>query len=807
MSAINNQNVDTLLSRINNINFGSTYESQSVKNELETLFSDTNTMNAGDVGAEKIAARIAELEEKISSLEEKAQKVMDRIEEKNNEVKSKQNVLAYTTAEITSAMAKFQKDTEKAARYAAEDAIHSFRISNDSSSFQECFDQAFRKRLGGLQANQAELQILWELYQSNRGAVISISSDIETAINQVEGYETQLKNINATIQLLTTTKNAMVGSTVENAYTNYDMDSTIPVFSGAKEKVANEIIASAGLSMGNIGHVEDATEDKDEVVINAGDIENEHRENVNIEELKAGYRAKNAGTGYNSVWYATLSKNPQLQNLSERINEDNMLETLQEQGMSADEILSFVAENWQVGIQRTEAPDGSVNYLIPNNSGGEEAVFSKLNALAMSTNESNNNEVDTECLRSMQTNALDALDKMYNAGFTFKEAMYTLSIAYPNSGIQYDLSQQSQERNYQVPNDTQDTGTIYQDISNKIQEFWFVTAEKTVDTRAKAITTTRAHCDPITFQEGNTTFAFITDRNNDGKFNYTNGTKNELLGSKDGISELLAYDYNEDGIIDNNDIDENGNSALDNLLLMSNYQDESVNTPQEIENYKANNIFENQVDFNITYTNAKEAGITRIDLRDIKESGLINGEDNVEENYVNVNGSNLINQFTITKDGAQITADETLNTEENLNIFYGQAANHAGNAGTISSSVSEQDFENVFKSKNIESETITSILNTLRELKNSPETDFKYGDITLTEDDIHSITGLAYLTSVMENARKAAEDKIDDKKEAKNAAEEAVDDYFENRIYKDNNIEIESEEESEEEKDKDSEDK
>ena len=110
------------------------------------------------------------------------------------------------------------------------------------------------------------------------------------------------------------------------------------------------------------------------------------------------------------------------------------------------------------------------------------------------------------------------------------------------------------------------------------------------------------------------------------------------MGSADGISELLAYDYNNDGIINNQDVDENGNTALDNLILMSNNQIESVDSAQDVDNYKFGPDYTNTGDFDIMYKSEAKVGITEIDLTEIKNLGNIKGQDNVNENYTDTNG-------------------------------------------------------------------------------------------------------------------------------------------------------------------------
>lgn len=58
------------------------------------------------------------------------------------------------------------------------------------------------------------------------------------------------------------------------------------------------------------------------------------------------------------------------------------------------------------------------------------------------------------------------------------------------------------------------------------------------------------------------------------------------MGSERGAEELLAYDYNGDGVINDSDVDADGNKALDNLMLMANNQDESVGSKADVDAYK-----------------------------------------------------------------------------------------------------------------------------------------------------------------------------------------------------------------------------
>ena len=690
MSAINNS-VSKLCENIaqNSVNGGVTYS----KDELQTLFEDTGYFNAGEKGKEQIQKQIDALQAKIDELTEEAEKINKEIEEKNYEVNGKNEDLVEIISQISDETMEYQQGVKDAARLAARDAVASYN-TDSGDSYESCYNQAFEKRIRSVAGgNMGTIKNLYAQYEGIKGQLSPVMQEIQTDLDQVKGLQNQLNSTNATINLLTITKNNM-SDTIKAAYENKDLDAKVPVYSGAKAEVADEILADAAAFVGNAGDTPNP--DNNNAV-----QERTPEQQKQIDDAMAAYAAKNEGTGYNATWYATIDKNPQLQNLSERINNEGMLQDLQNLGATPDEIMTFVMNTWNCGIKRSVQGDGTISYVIPNNSGSDEAVYSKLNALATSGVQKTAESVDSGNIEKLQQFGLSSLDKMYKAGFTFKEAMYVMTKAFPNSGIEYNLSNQTSERNYQIVQDTSATGTLYKDISAKILDYWNVGAKAATEDGDGTIETSRGHYDPITFQDGNITYSFITDRDNNGKFDYTDGNNNDLLGSKDGISELLAYDYNNDGIIDSKDVDKDGTKALDKLTLISNNQIESVGElgSEDVDgykdgsNYKGKGAYTNSVDFDVSYTSASQAGITNIDLRQIKESGNINGEDNVDEGFSDINGSNIINQFTITKDGEEITANETLNTAENLETFYGQIADKAG---TISSNISSEQFENAF---------------------------------------------------------------------------------------------------------------
>lgn len=794
MSAINNS-VAKLCESIaqNSVNGGVTYS----RDELQDLFEDTGYFNAGEKGKEQIQKQIDALQAKIDELTEEAEKLSEEIEVKNYEIDGKNDDLADVISQISDKTMQYQQKVKEAARLAARDAVASYNNGN-GDSYEGCYDEAFAKRIREVAgANIGTIKNLYGQYEDLKGQISPVMQEIQTDLDKVKGLQNQLSSTNATINLLTITKNNM-SDTIKGAYENKDLDAKAPVYSGAKAEVADEILADAVAFKGNAGDAPNP--DADNQV-----QERTPEQQKQIDDAMAEYAAKNQGTGYNATWYATISKNPQLQNLSTRINDEGMLQNLQNLGATPDEILTFVMNTWNCGIKRNVQADGTISYVIPNNEGSDEAVYSKLNALATSGTQKTADSIDAQNIEKLQEFGLSSLDKMYKAGFTFKEAMYVMTKAFPNSGIEYSLSSQTSERNYKIVQDNAQTGTLYKDIAAKILDCWNVGAGISTEDGSSNIETTRGHYDPITFQDGNITYSFITDRDNNGKFDYTDGNNNDLLGSKDGISELLAFDYNNDGIIDENDVDDDGNKALDQLTLISNNQIESVGEfgsddvdgYKDGSDYKGKGAYTNSVDFDVSYTSAAQAGITSIDLRDIKASGNINGEDNVDEGFTDINGSNIINQFTITKDGEEITANETLNTAENLEIFYGQIADNAGN---ISSNITSEQFENAFDDWSISGpeakaayDKLGALADTLEDkLAEAKENDDTDVGLPLEYEQFVELYGAdgrsgEYVHAVKDSAKRASEPYAErkDATGAADAAEEAFDQVTEEYFDKD----------------------
>ncbi|MCD8024606.1 MAG: hypothetical protein LUE64_03635 [Candidatus Gastranaerophilales bacterium] len=698
--------VSSLLSQIQSYiktdSDGNTTYSLSDVSKLETLFEDTDYYNAGETGQSAIQDQIDDLEKVIKTLQAEADELGEQIDLENLDVDKKCDELADIVSDINSETAQYQSDVKKAAQLAAKEAIKTYSESNGSTSFEECFSEALGKKMIGTSGiSMTAIANLYDDYDTVKNEISNLSNTIQGLLDDVNALQNKLNLTNSTINLLTTTKNNM-SDTIEGAYSNCDTDSKIPVYSGAKAELADKLLGTY-------------TSRYDSDVTGGTSSSTEITEAQ--QELMDKWLAQKGDADYTSGDKYNVATNPELANLRS-LYESGMIEELSASGLNADQILTFISENWDVGISKDTSTG---NWKIPKGHSADawvsEGVYTALSDLvasgttAMTADDVNQTQME-ELKKAVEQD--DIITEMYNAGYSFKEAMYLLTQLFPDAGITYNLSEQSEEKGYGIVTDSSSSGSLYSTIAAQILEYWDV-ASTTTQTTDDSTTGETISYDPITFQSGSTTYTFITDRDGDGTFDYTDGSNNELLGSANGIQELLDYDYNGDGVIDDNDItyDEDGNAltitepdgtvryrtALDDLTLMANNQ---------IENYDGTT---NSVDFDVTYTSAKLAGITSINLSSILASENTTGTgdeissstktyDNVNEgsdlnddgySYDDINGSSVINSFTISlSDGSTVTANETLNTEDNLNTFYKQIADN--NTASIYSSISESEF-------------------------------------------------------------------------------------------------------------------
>ncbi len=809
MTSINNsQDVSQLTGSIDKLT-SSNKSVESMKDELETLFCENMTMNEGEEGKAKIQKQINAIQDKIDAIQDKIDEINEKIEEVDGQIKDNADKIGDAYAKgyenYNNAIAKEREDQKNefliacknAARVAARNAITEYK-PDSGQSFEQYYREEFTKELHFNDKNTViGLAEYLQDAANMSSATNGLMDDLKGYVGQIQGLKAELQIDLASKSLLERTKNNMADSLIEDAYKNVDTDANIPIYSGKKAEVANSIIQqySGGKTEGK-----------------ASTEANVKVDTAKQEQVKNELLANKGDAKYESGDRYSAQQNPELMNLREQF-EGGMLEKLQATGMNTEEILTFISSNWNVGIAKDPQTG---NWKIPNGHSSDafckEKSFMALSNLITSQSQAKTAEgIDQDQMLKLKS-AVEkdgVLTKMYEAGFTFKEAMYTLTKAFPDAGVDYKLDTQSQGRSYEIVSDSAESGTLYKTISDTVINYWNV-GSSTATVGDKSTSGVVEKIDPFTFQDGDTTYTFLNaDKLDDGTFDYTDGKNNDLLGSQKGYEELAALDTNRDGKI-------NG-SELDSVMLMANKQKESVgeNGKADVDgykdgsNYKGRGAYTNAVDFDISYTSAKDLGISEIDLAGMQK-GSGSGEalgnttkkyDGFQEEYEDINGSSVINQFTVKMDGKNIVGKETLNTESNLETFYGQVADNKG-AGTIGSKISKNDFDDAFDDAQADGAEMLDELDNLQDklegvLSNTPKddwSDYKDEYVEISSKDFYA------MDKIIKNGAKAAQRHLTDESEAADAAAEATKETIEQMSGNDVDEIIEDKKEEEREK-------
>lgn len=262
------------------------------------------------------------------------------------------------------------------------------------------------------------------------------------------------------------------------------------------------------------------------------------------------------------------------------------------------------------------------------------------------------------------------LDTMKTMGFTYKEAVYATAFIFNQVGITY---QPGGDLNVPYGHGDQ-AKAVYNEFLNQISKNWGMNGSRydendgsagdfddgngsgntdNIDGSGNTNGTGSGNTnrtDPIGFKNGNITYEFSIDRNNDNIFN---GSE-EFLGAVDGIKELFALDTNGDGKVS---VDE-----MDGLYILKN--DHSTG------------------DFG--FMSATMAGISEIDLGSFKEM-----------NYTNVNNNIVAGTFNLTLNGRTQVGYQTLDNQHYLDTAYG-----AGYGREYTLSLTDAETQDIFSQLN-----------------------------------------------------------------------------------------------------------
>lgn len=649
-------NQTTSISSIMNQFKTDNYGMLNAKEELEGLFAEQNIC-ATDDELEKVNDKIKNLEDRIKALAKRAEQIKKDIAEREEIINETNGKLLVLINNINAGTREYKDYVDKAVLVATNAAARTTgknAATHSDKEFKKIFNTELKSQLTRLPGvKQEDIQAWYKEYEAlqNNSTFTNALSDLNKYSGELNKLQTQLRNTNGTINFLSATRNSLAGTTITKtgAYKNVDADVKPPIYSGAKQDVATDILCK------------DYSTDSFKVT--------QTKEEAKAKYLPTGENAY-SGSGDRHYW----KTNPALNYLHE-MGEDgikNMFTELHEAGMSTDDIVEWLRDSWQIGTKNSLKKEDGVwkvpyghgssghqdrsdtKYAADNDGKSHETYEWLANAISQEYSSNSANTYNAESVSKLMdaVNNDKILDTMAEKGFTFKEAMYVIKQTFGDDcGIEYILDDQANGAKYGVASDTKESGTFFKDFASKVKNIWGIEAGQATNKSSAEVEAKRT--DPMTFQQDNTTYTFLAkDALDDKRFNGSS----ELLGANKGMEEWAAFDTDGNGKIDGDE--------LKNVFLMKNVQNESSHD-------KASITDTNTVDFTANFMSAAELGITEINYTDLSDTTNVGKK--------NINGSEIQSNFKITTDGKKldenITAQQTQAPQEYLDVFYNALAN------------------------------------------------------------------------------------------------------------------------------------
>ena len=562
-----------------------------------------------------IEDQIETLEAKIKEFDKKIKEIEDKIADKQDELESIKSQISGDVAKIVSDTEDFEENSKRWIDTAISNA--QYHYENDSHS----------KRNGG---EKTLSQFIAEQMNDVNSDIVSDKSKIDNAINNLTTPQTKLNNMvngmegllndidglnsqyattKSTLDLLKLTKNNMTDAA--GSYQTSDTDPSVPIFTPAKEDLADGYLAQYTSRMANRDNQTQAvtTQSKDEV---------KEKYSKNIAEATPGadpYSANNA----------------QLKSFSEALD-NGLITDMQGAGFTKKEMLDTVKELYpSIGISHGD--DGRA--VVPYGHGTDaNAIYTKF-LEGFGAVEGGGQRDDLQVAEMDKAiNGDKIITEMKNNDFSWKETAYTLTRLWPGGGIGYNLG----EKEITLPiGDDKSKGT-YDSLEAEIKKNYpDVTIKRGVSD--DTVQGEPQRTDPVGFHIGDNSYEFAIDRNQDGVLNdFT-----EMVGANgvDGMEELWSF-ADENGIIQGEN--------LDKILIL--------NTEHTNRDYE--------------FLTASQFGIESIDLKSFTEKTQDRPDGtNGSEDFININNSLITGTFDVNLSNGQ-TAEgyQKYVTEDYMKAVY-----------------------------------------------------------------------------------------------------------------------------------------
>lgn len=599
-----------------------------------------------------IENQIKALEEKIADFDKQIEEIEKAIEGKEDEIKELKNKISDGIADIVLDTEEYQDTYKREIDKAVEIATENYRNKSDSLANQPggtTFQQYLIKQMGeatlGLAGQQNQINAAIEALGNPQSELNNLIKDMEDEIKGADMLNDQYATTKSTLDLLKLTKDNMTSAA--GSYQTADTDPSVPIFTPAKEELADGYLATYTSRLANRENNEAAVTTNTE-------------KKAEVKDKYAAMVEKPTGND------PLKSTNAQLMSFDKAVK-NGMLEDMQAAGYTKKEMLDTIAELFS-SIQVYHGDDGH-----PSIPWGHDTVGAQIYENFENKFEKIEGAVQRDDLQVAEMDKAIKNDKivteMKNNNFSWKECAYTLTRLWPGGGIDFTLG----EKEITLPiGDDKSKGT-YDALESEIKKNYpdvkvnRGTSDETVDDEAK-------RTDPIGFNIGDKSYEFAIDRNQDGKLNdFT-----EMVGANGtcGQEELKLFDKDGDGHISGDE--------LDNLLVL--------NTEHTNRDYE--------------FLTASQLGIKDIDLNSFTEKSQTRPDGSDAGGFININNSLISHTFDITmNDGKEIEGYQKYVTEDYMKAVYdpilGENIYSQLDAGKVSNVINENFDQAAEKLENI----------------------------------------------------------------------------------------------------------
>lgn len=628
---------------------------------LKKLFSQVQDKNISESDKKALLARQETLQDKVDRLEAKMAVLAEQLGKNQEEIDKKANEITNLVSGVESKSNALEKDQRDWTKNVIED-VFNLRAQNPTKWGADAMVAEMRRRMVKFKdsKNYKAIQKDIDTLNGKENEVKDLCEKAALYIDQRNILESQYGITKSTYDLISRNI-AMLDK--DTNFTNNDIGTAVPIYSATKLEAVTGYFENPAinvLSGSNINY-ENGTKKPDINTIN---------------EKYKDYLGVKATAGVDGA----SSKNATLQSLAKAIDM-GLLGDLKSAGIQGKDLSDFLVKNFSgANIQQNDNGVLSIPY---GHDADAKAVYTKLTnfvkGYALDNDASQwkaeafigakntwskdfGNTIDSNRqIKALSENYEEIIETMASKGFTFKEAMFALFDSnnglFKNSGINYDLSKQTNNSNYFIDYaGDSETAELYKNVAQSIYKNWGVKPLiGTYDTKNNEVKQEDPkRTDPMTFVKGNSEYAFVIDRDDDNMFD----DKTEFVGGKDGrswLDDLKSFDADGNGILE-------GDELKNIKLLQSKIKDNAKTTKKD------GFVVSETTSIDYEFHTADELGIENINLKDSERNV------NKSAKTTDLNNSEVFkDSFKMKMNGENVEVKRKDDTDKYIDTVYGNA--------------------------------------------------------------------------------------------------------------------------------------